>query len=165
MTARTLALALTACLTGACAAHAGYIPGTKIPDNAVTQSVLGAVEAYRAAVQKADAQALVLMASPKYSEDSGTPTGIDDYGYAGLEGVLQTRFKQARDIRYAMKYMSIRPTCSNLEAGCQARVDVLIDASFTITDARGQASRLDKRDQNQLLLEYDGSKWMFLSGM
>jgi hypothetical protein len=157
-------LAFTLLVT-ACTAHAAYIPGTKIPDNDVNHSVLTAVENYRGAVEKGDAQALVLMASPKYSEDSGTPTIVDDYGFDGLQGVLATRFKAARDIRYSMHYVSIKPTCSALESGCQAKVDVLIDASYTITDARGQARRLDKRDQNELLLEYDGSKWLFLSGM
>lgn len=152
-------------LVAACTAHAQYIAGTKIPDNDVNHSVLGAVESYRNAVEKGDAQALVLMASPKYSEDSGTPTIVDDYGFDGLQGVLASRFKQARDIRYSMKYVAIKPTCKQLESGCQAKVDVLIDASYTITDARGQARRLDKRDQNELVLEYTGDKWLFLSGM
>ena len=31
-----------------------------------------------------------------------------------------------------------------------------IDASFTVLDARGQEVRRDKRDQNQLVLEWDG---------
>jgi hypothetical protein len=152
-------------LLAACVAHSHNIAGTKIPDNDLNHSVLGAVEAYRSAVEKGDAQALVLMASPKYSEDSGTPTVVDDYGFDGLQGVLASRFKAARDIRYSMKYVAIKPTCQALEAGCQAKVEVLIDASYTITDARGQARRLDKRDQNQLLLEYTGDKWLFLSGM
>ena len=152
-------------ILAACGAHAQYIAGTKIPDNDVNHSVLGTVESYRNAVEKGDAQALVLMASPKYSEDSGTPTIVDDYGFDGLQGVLASRFKQARDIRYSMKYVAIKPTCKQLESGCQAKVDVLIDASYTITDARGQARRLDKRDQNQLVLEYTGDKWLFLSGM
>jgi hypothetical protein len=156
------ALALT---LAACTAHAQYIAGTKIPENDVNHSVLTAVEAYRNAVEKGDAQALVLMASPKYSEDSGTPTIVDDYGYDGLQGVLASRFRAARDIRYSMKYVTIKPTCAALEAGCQVKVDVLIDASYTITDSRGQARRLDKRDQNQLVLEFDGNKWLFLSGM
>jgi hypothetical protein len=154
-----------ALLLAACTAHAQYIAGTKIPDNDVNHSVLGAVEAYRMAVEKGDAQALVLMASPKYSEDSGTPTIVDDYGFDGLQGVLASRFKEARDIRYSMKYVSIKATCATPEAGCQAKVAVLIDASYTITDARGQARRLDKRDQNELVLEYTGDKWLFLSGM
>jgi hypothetical protein len=154
-----------ALLVTACTAHAQYIAGTKIPDTDVNHSVLNAVEAYRNAVEKGDAQALMLMASPKYSEDSGTPTIVDDYGYDGLQGVLASRFRQARDIRYSMRYVSIKPTCSQLENGCQVKVDVLIDASYTITDARGEAKRLDKRDQNELVLEYTGDKWLFLSGM
>ena len=154
-----------ALVLAACGAHAQYIAGTKINDNDVNKSVLNAVEAYRNAVEKGDAQSLVLMASPKYSEDSGTPTIVDDYGFDGLQGVLATRFRAARDIRYSVRYVAIKPTCQALEAGCQAKVDVLIDASYTITDSRGQARRLDKRDQNQLVLEFDGNKWLFLSGM
>src|SRR5512142_662714 len=88
-----------ALVLAACGAHAQYIGGTKIPDNDVNKSVLNAVEAYRSAVEKGDAQSLVLMASPKYSEDSGTPTIVDDYGFDGLQGVLATRFRAARDIR------------------------------------------------------------------
>jgi hypothetical protein len=158
--AALLAIALTACT-----AKVQYIPSTKIPDNAVNESVISVVEAYRHAVEQGDAQALVLMASPKYSEDSGTPTIVDDYGYDGLQGVLASRFKAARDIRYSVRYVTVNATCTALEAGCQAKVEVLIDASYTITDARGQARRLDKRDQNELVLEYTGDKWLFLSGM
>jgi hypothetical protein len=62
--------------------------------------------------------------------------------------------------------MAVRQTCtSELRAGCKAAVDVLIDASFTITNAVGQPKRPDKRDQNELLLEWDGRRWLFLSGM
>ena len=43
--------------------------------------------------------------------------------------------------------------------------EVLIDASFTVVDARGQDRRTDKRDQNELVLEWDNNKWKFLSGM
>ena len=42
---------------------------------------------------------------------------------------------------------------------------MLIDASFTVTSAMGQPKRPDKRDQNQLVLEWDGRRWLFLSGM
>jgi len=41
----------------------------------------------------------------------------------------------------------------------------MIDASFTITDAFGKPKRPDKRDQNQLILEWDGKRWLFISGM
>jgi len=112
------------------------------------------------------------MASPRYWEDSGTPSGGDDYGFDGLKNVLATRFQAATDIRYAMKYVSVRRSCpggkveeDDLKAGCRALVDVMIDASFTVLDARNQPRRPDKRDQNQLVLEWTGDKWLFLSGM
>ena len=79
--------------------------------------------------------------------------------------VLATRLTQASEIRYTMRYMGVSQECKELAAGCKATVDVLIDASFTIQNAMGKASRPDKRDQNQLLLEWNGSRWMFLAGM
>ena len=98
----------------------------------------------------------------------GTSAGDDDYTYDGLKQVLVGRFKAAKDIRYAMKYVNIRATCApsdDIPVGCVARVEALVDASFTIVDARGQDRRVDKRDQNELALEWTGDKWKFLSGM
>jgi hypothetical protein len=135
------------------------------------------VEAYRQAVERRDAPSLLLMASPKYHEDSGTVTGGDDYGIAKLNVVLQDRFQKADDVRFSMRYVAIRKACpggggtDDLVGGCKALVEVLVDASFTVLDARGQERRPDKRDQNQLELEWTcdtkagGCKWLFLSGM
>ena len=53
---------------------------------------------------------LMLMAAKQYWEDSGTPTGSDDYGYDGLRNVLLTRLSKASDIRYSMRYMEVRQT-------------------------------------------------------
>lgn len=150
----------------ACAHNGSYVAGTKVPYSANNKSVLDACEEYRLAVERADADALMLMAHKQYWEDSGTPSGGDDYGYEGLRSVLTTRLQQASDIRYSMRYMSVRQTCTDdLKPGCKAAVDVLIDASFTITNAMGAAKRPDKRDQNELLLEWDGHRWLFLAGM
>ena len=52
-----------------------------------------------------------------------------------------------------------------LERGCRAHVEVQIDASFTLNDARGESIRKDKRDQNELVLEWTGEKWLFVTGM
>jgi hypothetical protein len=165
---RLFCYVLLAAFAVGCAGRASSIPGTKIENDKVNQGIIEAVEKYRIAVEKADAEALFLMASPSYLEDSGTPVGADDYGYDGLKDVLVGRFLMARDIRYAMKYVSIRRTCTGdePEVGCRAHVEVLVDASFTIVDARGQDRRTDKRDQNELVLEWDqGGSWKFLSGM
>ena len=105
------------------------------------------------------------MASKNYWEDGGTATGKDDYGFKELAKVLKTRLKKARDIRYSLRYMKIQTRCRDTE--CRAYVDVLIDASYTVDDTNDRPVRMDKRDQNQFVLERDGNgdTWKFLSGM
>lgn len=150
----------------ACAAQVKYVPGTRVPYSENNESVLKACEEYRLAVERADVDQLMLMADKQYWEDSGTPSGGDDYGYDGLRNVLLTRLTKASEIRYSMRYMNVRQSCpGDLHPDCYASVDVLIDASFTITDAFGKPIRPDKRDQNQLVLKWDGHRWLFVSGM
>ena len=141
-----------------CGHSTSTIPGTKVPDTDENREIIRAVERYRLAVEKKDVAGLVAMASPNYWEDSGTPTGADDYGYDRLREVLTGHFQRAESIRYSMKYVSIT------HAGPRAHVDVLIDASYSLQTPRG-LERYDMRDQNQLVLENDGSRWVFLSGM
>ena len=148
-----------------CAHKQSFVPGTKIPFSNNNKAVLDACEEYRLAVERQDADALMLMAHKQYWETSGTPTGSDDYGYDGLRNVLLTRFQKATEIRYSMRYVSVRQQCAlDLQPGCRAQVEVLIDASYSIVDAFGKPVRMDKRDQNQLVLEWDGRRWLFLSG-
>jgi hypothetical protein len=149
-----------------CARRGTYVPGTKVPYSSSNKSVLDAVEEYRLAVERADSDALMLMAHKQYWEDSGTPSGGDDYGYEGLRTVLMTRLGLVSDIRYSLRYMAVRQSCTgDLTTGCRASVDVMIDASFTVANAQGAPKRPDKRDQNELTLEWDGRRWLFLSGM
>ena len=157
---------LVALSVAACAHNGAYVAGTRVPYSAANKSVLEACEEYRTAVERGDADALMLMAHKQYWEDSGTPSGGDDYGYEGLRNVLMTRLSKATDIRFSMRYLNVKQSCEgDLKAGCRATVDVLVDASFTIANATGQPKRPDKRDQNQLVLEWDGRRWLFLSGM
>jgi hypothetical protein len=162
-----LAVAIALALVGCASSSKGsYVAGTKIPYSAPNKAVLDRCEEYRLAVERSDADALMLMAHPQYWEDSGTPSGSDDYGYEGLRNVLLTRLLKATDIRYSLRYLSVNQQCAGeLKSGCRAAVEVLIDASYTVTNAYGKPSRPDKRDQNQLVLEWDGRRWLFLSGM
>ena len=158
-------LLMAAIALGACAHQVAYVPGTRIPYSAPNKSVLDACEEYRLAVERGDVDALMLMAHKQYWEDSGTPTGSDDYGIEGLRNVLMTRLPKASDIRYSIRYVGVHQQCADLKPGCRAAVDVLIDASYTIANPLGRPMRPDKRDQNQLVLEWDGHRWLFLSGM
>jgi hypothetical protein len=160
-----LLLVVCAALFVACGPKTTYIGGTKITPTAENRGVIMQVEAYRAAVEEKDSSGLLLMASRQYWEDSGTPTAEDDYGFAGLKEMLGTRFLMVDSIRYSMRYMRIRYTKENSEDPRRAFVDVMVDASFTVPNARGGTQRADKRDQSQFVLEWTGEKWLFLSGM
>jgi len=153
-------------LLASCAKPGKFVIGTRIPYSPTAEAVLKSCEEYRLAVERGDADALMLMAHKQYWEDSGTPSGSDDYGIEGLRNVLLTRLLKATDIRYSVRYMGLSMQCTgDLQPGCRAAVDVLIDASYTVTNANGKPARPDKRDQNQLVLEWDGHRWLFLSGM
>jgi len=95
-------LLMAAIALGACAHQVAYVPGTRIPYSASNKSVLDACEEYRLAVERGDVDALMLMAHKQYWEDSGTPTGSDDYGIEGLRNVLMSRLPKASDIRYSI---------------------------------------------------------------
>ncbi len=165
-----VAFGLSLALLAGCAHKAsGRIAGTKIPDDDVNRTLLDVMETYRSAVEAGDSAALLLMASPDYYEDRGTVESKDDYGFAKLQEILEGRFQLASDVRYSLRYDRILRTCpsggTSIEKGCRAHVEVQIDASFTVTDARGEPYRKDKRDQNELVLVYTGDKWLFTSGM
>jgi hypothetical protein len=154
------ALPLLAITVIACAGEARYIGTGKIPRTEENEKIIDRLEEYRLAVEQRDAGKLLAMASEEYWEDSGTPTGADDYGYDQLREVLGGRFRDAASIRYSVRYMKIA------KRGDRAYVDVLIDASYSVKDARGRDVREDKRDQNQLVLRWDENRkqWLFVSG-
>jgi hypothetical protein len=169
----TLALlaALTAVAAAACGGHAGgNIPGSHVPDTQANRDILEVVENYRLALEDRKADVLQRMTSPHYWEDDGTAAGSDDWGYSKLGGDVRSRFLKARDIRYSLRYMNVERRCPhghNGNEGCIALIDVLVDASFTVTNARGDEERRDMRDQNQLVLEWDkdDNSWKFVAGM
>ena len=141
-----------------CSSGGAYIRGTKVEDTSENRTIIGVIERYRLSVERKDAPGLMKMAAKGYWEDGGTPTGADDYGYDGLREVLVGRFQRADDIRYSMKYVKVR------RQGTRAFVEVIIDASYTISTSQGD-QRMDQRDQNELVLEWDGDRWSFISGM
>jgi hypothetical protein len=162
---RTFVLALLL-VAPACAARPRVIGNSKIADTSFNRGVIDVVETYRTAMERQDTKALLLLASKAYWEDSGTPSGGDDYGFDGLQSVLSRRLGKVRDVRYSMRYVTMKSNCgSSRPRGCRAAVEVLVDASYTIVDALGNERRPDKRDQGEFVLEWSGEKWQFLSGM
>jgi hypothetical protein len=150
-------LAFLAFAAGGCVKEK-YIPYTRVIDTPQNREVLKVVEAYRMAMERKDAAALLLMASPEYFEDSGTPTAEDDYHYEGLKQVLARRLTQVEQIRYSLQYMKIEVKDR------VAFVDVYIDGSFQIHTAQG--TKWDrKQEPHRLELVNDGKRWLFRRGM
>lgn len=134
------------------------IPGTKIPDTPMHREVLARVEEYRIALEQRDSNKLLSMASPNYYEDSGTPSAADDYGFAGLKKVLDSRLGALRWLRYLIRYRDVR-----IE-GSRAFVDVRYDISFQLMTELGERWER-KQSEKRIELVRDDNHWLFVSGM
>jgi hypothetical protein len=99
-----LALLLVASAAGC---QKQMIPNTDVEDNEFNRSVVEFCERYRHAVEDLNVGLLLSLASPRYFDNAGTPTGDDDYDLSGLEEILVKRFASIKSIRYEFKYRNI----------------------------------------------------------
>ncbi len=134
------------------------IPGTKIPDTPLHREILSRVEEYRVALEQRDASKLLVMASPQYYEDAGTPSAADDYGYPGLKRVLEQRLSALRWLRYLMRFRDLHVD------GNRASVDIRYDISFQLMTDMGERWER-KHSEKRLELIKEDNRWQFLSGM
>jgi hypothetical protein len=141
-------------------AHGELIQGTNIPDTEDNRAIVKTIEDYRLSVVNRDIDRLLMLASERYSEDSGTPRADDDYHYDGLKVVLTTRLSRVKSIRYDIDYRTIRKRAPN-----EVEVEVHINASFELVSESGDRYRnLD--DLHHFILERNTKdRWKFLSGM
>ena len=107
-TRSTLATALLFLTTAVGCAHNDYYPGTTILRNEDNQKIIETVESYRRRLMEHNVEGLLILASPKYFEDSGTPRSDDDYGFEGLKQVLTSKLKRVKSLRYEIEYRTIR---------------------------------------------------------
>lgn len=150
--------ALTLALGSGCV-HQQYIPGTSVADSEVNRKILETIEEYRQWLVARDVDHLLLLASERYFEDSGTPRADDDYGYDGLKQVLATRLSRVRSLRYDIQYRNIRVT------GDRAEVEVFLNGAFELLSEAGERYRR-VNDYHRFLLERtDRERWKFVSGM
>ncbi len=153
-----LALGLLVAVGAAGCAHDEYFAGTTIPRNEQNRKIIEVVEQYRHRLLEHNVEGLLVLASDKYFEDSGTPRSDDDYGYDGLKVVLANQLKRVKSMRYEIEYRNIKIT------GKRAEVEVFLDGSFELqADAGDRYRRVD--DYHRFVLEQKGDEWKFLSGM
>jgi hypothetical protein len=149
-----------AALVGAASgcATVDYFPGTQIPRTEENRKVVEAIETYRRRLLERNIDGIIVLASDKYFEDSGTPRSDDDYGYDGLRGVLTEQLKRVKSMRYDIEYRTIKIN------GNRAEVEVFLDGSFELSANAGDRYRR-VNDYHRFVLEQRDEKWKFLSGM
>jgi hypothetical protein len=139
-------------------AHEEYFVGTTIPRTEQNRKIIETIEQYRQRLLARNIEGLLVLASDKYFEDSGTPRSDDDYGYDGLKVVLANQLKRIKSMRYEIEYRTIKVT------GTRAEVEVFLDGSFELAaDAGDRYRRVN--DYHRFVLEQKGDEWKFLSGM
>ena len=146
-------------LLGACA-HQEYFPSSTIPKTEENKQIIETVEQYRRRLLERNVEGLLVLASEKYFEDSGTPRSDDDYGYDGLKMVLSKRLSRVQSMRYEIEYRAIK------HAGNRAEVEVFLDGSFELAAKSGDRYRR-VNDYHRFILERSQTdeKWRFISGM
>ena len=139
-------------------AHEDFFPGTTIVRSEQNRQIVETIEQYRKRLIEHNVEGLLVLASDKYFEDSGTPRSDDDYGYDGLRAVLGKQLKRVKSMRYEIEYRNIKVT------GKTAEVEVFLDGSFELAaDAGDRYRRVN--DYHRFVLEENDDKWKFLSGM
>jgi len=156
--ASVVLLGLLSTWMGACA-HQEYFPSSTIPKTEDNAKIIETVEQYRRKLLERNVEGLLLLASDRYFEDSGTPRSDDDYGYEGLRLILKQRLTHVQSMRYEIEYRTIR------HVGKRAEVEVFLDGSFELTaDHHDRYRRVN--DFHRFILEQQpNEKWQFLSGM
>jgi hypothetical protein len=152
-------LALAAVTGSSGCAHRENIPGTTVSDSEANREIVKTVEQYRQALEARDVDRLMMLASERYFEDSGTPRADDDYGYDGLKQVLSSKLPRVRSLRYYIQYRNIKVE------GDKAEVEVFLNGAFELLSEAGERYRR-VNDYHRFQLEHTTKdRWKFLSGM
>jgi hypothetical protein len=147
-----------AMLSGGCA-HPNFFPGTTILRNEENQKIVDTIEQYRSRLTERNVEGLLVLASERYREDSGTPRSDDDYGYQGLRDILRNRLGHLKSIWYEIELRDIRVRDQ------QADVDVFLNGSFELASESSGDRYRRVNDYHRFVLERQGDNWKFLSGM
>ena len=135
-----------------------YIANTEILDTDFNRDVINFCERYRRGIEDMNVGLLLSLASPRYFDNSGTPSGDDDVDKAGLESVLNERFAPIESIRNEMIYRGI------FEENSVIYIEYTYTMSFQYT-INGETKWNNHTGDNRLELERSEDGFLILSGM
>jgi hypothetical protein len=156
--ARLSALAIVLATVMAGCAHTRFFPGSTIPATEENLAVLRTIEQYRENLVGKNIEGLLLLASPRYFEDGGTPQANDDYGYDGLRQILTVRLGRVQSLHYDIEYQKL------MVRGDRAEVDVFLNGAFELVGETGERYRR-VNDRHRFVLERTENRWRFVNGM
>lgn len=144
---------------GACSVH--YIPNTDVEDSPENRDAIVFCERYRKAVEHRDLPELFAMVSTRYYEDGGNVDASDDLDYWGFREFWTRRLKDAKSIRYEIRYRKVTWTRDTL----RVLVDYTYSGSYKIPGAEEHDEWRRKVAENRLELVRDGDSFKIISGM
>jgi ketosteroid isomerase-like protein len=155
---RPLALLLLAGAAASAGCAGPRLPGTDIEETPDTRAIYDVVAAYRQAMEKRDAQAVLALVAPDYLDTAGTPEPVDDLDRARLAEVLPQDLAKMKSLRidFALRKIEI--------AGDRARAEVFYEAFYQVDTPNGVVPRRDS-DVNQLQLRREGGRWLVTAGL
>lgn len=98
------------------------------------------------------------MAASSYYEDGGNVDASDDIDYAGLHGYLTTKFTEAKNIRYEIRYRRVQVEDDYVF------IDYTYSGSFRVATAEGDKWQ-STVEENRLELVRDGEGYRIVAGM
>ncbi len=136
-----------------------YIPNTDVEDTDENRALIEFCEKYRKAVERKDVAALVAMASAdEYYEDGGNADASDDIDFDGLKEHLVNKFKDAKAIRYEIRYRRVSSDEKRIF------VEYTFSASFKIPGPDGDEWQRKVEDNRLELVPHDES-FLITAGM
>jgi hypothetical protein len=154
---RMTGLCLLLLASFACA-HA-KIGGTEVPDTVDNRAIMEVLLAYKTALERRDADAILALISKKYFEDNGTPDQADDYGYEQLATKILPEALAATKEMYA----DFQVHGIDVE-GDKANADIRYDSRARLEMPAGPLWD-SHREFNRVELERQDGKWMIVSGL
>ncbi len=156
MTAPRLAALALSLLAAGCSPR--RIPGTEIPATDDTSAIAAVIGKYQAASEARDAAAVLVLVSPLYFDDAGTPDPSDDLDFERLSRTLPADLARVTGVRMSLRLNDIKVT------GDKAQAYVSYDARYRVTTKAGEVAKAQV-DVSRLALAREQGAWKILSGL
>jgi hypothetical protein len=154
---RTAILAAVSATALACSHQ--MIPGTTIPDEPQTRALLDVFVRYKRALEARDANALLHLAAPDYSDPGETSRGEGPTDYETLKTKLPLTFEKLSDLK-------LEATVRDVEVkGQEARIDYYQVLRFALRTPNGGERWKSVSDDARMKFVRVQGEWRIASGL